>query len=589
MADDGLLIKQRIESFKQKFNLLNSKLDMYHNYQPWVLFKVRNQYENKTVDVLTIDTYNSIATVKLPSGEQARISNIMLIDFQYDKNGAGKANTSTITFAFNPNDKQEAGGKPLDPMIIDKALVTSSYFMKDDSGAYRAIDTIGKHKCYVRFGYNMGDGKDLTSPEYFGQALSAKSELRDGLIYYTINCYSSITYNTNIGINIPARGEKPDIIDENRKVDGGWKCCDAMWEAIMMYFGTRESGNDSRENNPEFAKLHEGIEVSIQNISDSEDEIEVYIAEGAENETIFQYLDRVAKTVNYDSNHDSADKSKNKTLEWSLSEHDNKLEFTIYTKDPTEEEAQKVDEKYMTNIVYEYPTKTNNMVKSFTPDFKFEEIWKNDVFLGGTGSNEDGSGSFDPKQYFVNSSGGISSYDTASPAEYTSGDKTGRAIQTFASAMQLSYNANMTTLGIPADIPIGTIIKVRPIINGYEYHYAGYYMVLKTTDRIDTNGYTTEYTLFKLSSSRLYKTSNEIYKESEQKSIEAEQQRQKQAKNTGSTSETKQSSRGTLDTTKYQGPVQNPIPSNSMNRNRPVIQSSISNIHLELYQGNKNK
>ena len=127
-------------------------------------------------------------------------------------------------------------------------------------------------------------------------------------------------------------------------------------------------------------------------------------------------------------------------------------------------------------------------------DFKFENIWGSDIIV----ENPDNSTS-----YYVDEKGNVYSfYNINSENDIYSGNDKLAPLASYATAVQYNYSANLTTLGIPADIPLGTIIRIRPIINGKEYHYGGYYMINKTTDRIDTNGYTTEYELFKLTKAK---------------------------------------------------------------------------------------
>lgn len=484
--------KKRMKQYETSYATLQKHLDKYNNFQPWLIFKVQNTQDGKDIDTLVIDTFTSTAKVNIIGGKSYSINPIMLINFEYNKNGSGKANSFSITFAFNPQEKL-GSGELVDPSVIDKALVVNSYFTIED-GSYRAVDTTAKHKCYMRFGYNFDSGDSLKSPEYYGQALNASSELRDGLIFYTLTGYSSITYIQDLNkLGIPERGTKIKNSNgiETGEVAGGWKTSDAMWDAINMFFG-----KDKRaEKNPNFEKIYGNVEVEIINEVDRDQDMEVYVAASSDDENLKNYLDRVAKGAKLKYNENIDDDKKRVTVEWKIIEEDKKLTFVIYTVDPANN--QKLQEDRIVNVVYEYPTKSNNVVKSFTPDFKFETIWGKDIFLG-----EDEQFY---KSHYLDENGCVQSYTNLNTSDIKENPTQETAsLNTFAKAMQYNYSANLTTFGIPADIPIGTIIYICPIINGYKYHYAGYYMVTKTTDRIDTNGYTTEYDLMKLSSERTY-------------------------------------------------------------------------------------
>lgn len=504
MPDNEYALRNR-KSFENCFNVLNKNLDKYGQYVPWLLFKIRNQYSETDIrDALVIDTYNSTATITLPNGRSQKLSHIMLLNFEYNKSGAGTANTFSITFAFNPAEKQDNAGQLIDPEIIDQALMTSTILEIDktsDTQKTNAVNAIAKHQVYMRMGYacdseNASTSK-LTSPEYFGQALGASSELRDGLIIYTITGYSNITYLMNLKVTIPERGTK-----SSGETAGGWKVSDAMWDAIAMYFGDDDKGihiEDRDKNVPDFHKIFPNKTVIIDNLTPEYlNEQEVYISPSGENETLWQYLDRIKKLVKFPIN-DELEEASRITIDWRIEEYDNKMHFYIYVLDPRipgEGNSYNItdnDSRYV-NVVYEYPTKTNNIVRSFTPDFKFETVWGSDIIA----ENPENSTS-----YYVDEKGDVYSfYDIRSYNDSLSGNDKFTSLASYASSIQYNYSANLTTLGIPADIPLGTIIRIRPIINGKEYHYGGYYMINKTTDRIDTNGYTTEYELFKLTKAK---------------------------------------------------------------------------------------
>ena len=85
MPDNEYALRNR-KSFEDCFKALNKNLDKYGNYVPWLLFKIRNQYSETDIrDALVIDTYNSTATITLPNGETQKLSHIMLLNFEYNK------------------------------------------------------------------------------------------------------------------------------------------------------------------------------------------------------------------------------------------------------------------------------------------------------------------------------------------------------------------------------------------------------------------------------------------------------------------------------------------------------------------------
>lgn len=526
MSDTSM--EGRVKEFDSIYQKMSENINKYHKYEPWLTFSLINEYENESITAITIDTYSSKVTIRF-ANQSTTVCPIMLVKFEYNKNGSGQANSFTLTFAFDPTERNDSGGKLLDAMIIDKALTVSSFYRKDGN-EYKAIDTIAKHKCFMRFGYAY-NGEMIQSHEYYGQALAANSELRDGMIYYTITGYSSITYITDIKFEVSSIGEY-----KNGQSEGGRKASKVMAAAIYAAFkssgdsgcsveiegGCDEDliGNKIKSNliPKALGILYKGMKVKIRNEVKDEDEDDIVIEESSTG--LFDFLNSVSKSASLKCNVDRKEYDKRATLTYSLDELENELIFTIYIKDPTEE-TNDTTKQLLSNVVYEYPTKENNIVKSFTPDFNFEVVWSKDIFL----DDKD----HDAKSSFIDKDNVVRSYFDPNNTSYLTGSagKEARSFSTFSDSIQYAYKANLTTIGIPADIPIGTIINIKPIINGQEYHYAGQYMVTKTTDRIDTIGYTTEYDLFKI-----VPKSTEIEKIFEKKKQEATEEKVKETINT---------------------------------------------------------
>lgn len=568
--------ESRVRELEKVYKQMSTNINRYHKYEPWLTFSLINDYENESITALTVDTYSSKVTVRF-ANQSSTVCPIMLVNFEYNKNGSGSANSFTLTFAFNPTERNDSGGKLLDAMIIDKALTISSFFRRDEN-QYRAIDTIAKHKCFMRFGYAY-NGEMIQSPEYYGQALSAKSELRDGMIYYTITGYSSVTYIADFKLDITTIGKT-----EDGKVTEGVRASSMMATAIYSAFKSDgDSGCEVKvegDYSPELVGskiksnltskalgvLYKGMKVNIKNNvtkSGTTSDKEIIIEETSAG--LFDFLKSLASSADLTCNENKKEKDKRATLTYSLEELDNELNFEIYINNPTEDTATTTKE-LQSNIVYEYPTKENNIVKSFTPDFNFENIWNKDIFLDDNDK---------AKSWFIDKDNVARSYEDSNNTSFLTGDagKSAKSISTFSDAIQFAYTAEMTTIGIPADIPIGTLINIKPIINGQEYHYAGKYMVTKTIDRIDTNGYTTEYELFKI-----VPPSSEVEEILEQKKQESETQQNK--------TNQQETNKIDINKTKYPPGFIGPIPSTetSLPYNRPVINTKLPEVNL--VQGN---
>ena len=85
------------------------------------------------------------------------------------------------------------------------------------------------------------------------------------------------------------------------------------------------------------------------------------------------------------------------------------------------------------------------------------------------------------------------------------GNDSGNVIQqtiqefsTWGAITQYPYEAEMTTIGIPCEVPMCAIIKVIAKIYNAEHHSSGYYYVLGKEDSITSSGYFTTLRLFKI-------------------------------------------------------------------------------------------
>jgi len=73
-----------------------------------------------------------------------------------------------------------------------------------------------------------------------------------------------------------------------------------------------------------------------------------------------------------------------------------------------------------------------------------------------------------------------------------------------------SYNATLTLVGVPSDIPIGTYLYIKPMVNGVEHHTAGFYFVSGSEDKMTSNGYTTTISLIRIIDKDVDDTLNRI-------------------------------------------------------------------------------
>ena len=84
-------------------------------------------------------------------------------------------------------------------------------------------------------------------------------------------------------------------------------------------------------------------------------------------------------------------------------------------------------------------------------------------------------------------------------------------------AQNTAYKATLLTMGIPEDIPITTRIKIVPLIYGIAHHSQGVYRIVRSTDTIDSGGFTTSFDLIKVPNIAEKKAEAEAKEKSKQK------------------------------------------------------------------------
>lgn len=131
-----------------------------------------------------------------------------------------------------------------------------------------------------------------------------------------------------------------------------------------------------------------------------------------------------------------------------------------------------------------------NLVQGFRTDYK------GSISMATVNSNKD------DKAYSMDSENKIVTSQAHYWQDTTSGDNASedmaRQSNIWLMGTQYSYTATLRTVGVPYDIPIGTYIKVVSVLNDQNHHTSGIYMVTKTEDTIDGNGYITVWSLIKI-------------------------------------------------------------------------------------------
>lgn len=381
-----------------------------------------------------------------------------MLSLENVKNGSGCVNSFTVSIAYVPKFGD-------DPDLIDKALSFSD------------------RKCTLQYGYGVDD---FHTDEYVGQILDYSVEIRNNMLYYTITGYSSITPLIDSKLSFDAidstadsESRRPTVVAKN-----------AIEKYLTEY------------------KISDYKVVVDDNVKDlAEDSIEA-----ASDISLFDYVSSILKLARDETqpNTEEVELNERITYTYTISDYNNSSGKSInITKiDPSEEQSIK--------IIFNWMDKNDNLVIDFKTDFS-GAILLNRNYVTQDGVSVD--------KYTINEKGEAEKVTTkVKESSYTSGstsDKDASSTSyTWAEAVQHSYTATLSLVGIPCEIPLGTIIEVVPLIYGKPHHTQGRYMVTKTTDTLDSSGFRTTLEMFKLNAEEttynvISKTDLAKYKKSE--------------------------------------------------------------------------
>lgn len=350
-----------------------------------------------------------------------------IISIDNKKNGTGIANQITINLSFAPD--FTVTGTDIDINLIDRAL-------NSNAG--------GLCKYALQYGYSFTDDS-LHSPVYKGFITNYQVSLDSGLLNYTLTAFSDAIGATEKTIEFTPK--------ENVR------CTEVAYEAISEYLS--KLGYKAK-----YADGVEGTDAVVPEI-------------GGMNCTIYEYLDSVLNSAEEatQAGDTSLDSSKKITYGWCVDETDgDDKSIVIYKRDP-----QKITQDEV--LVFNWMEKGSNLVVQFSTQFIGSVLmaysYSGEATLHMSIDSEGNSIVTSGMQ--STGSGG----DTASADAST--DK-----RTWSDAINaLSYQASLTMLGLPCEIPIGTIIKIVPLIYGVPHFSQGFYMITGMNDKISTGGFLT--------------------------------------------------------------------------------------------------
>lgn len=362
----------------------------------------------------------------------------MQLNIQYT--GAGTANTVGLELVYVPKPGD-------DPNFIDKVL--------DGAVAY-------KKPCYIRYGYS--GSPLLLSPLYEFIITDYKVSLRDNMIYYSITVISSIARFKEYRTDFPIGRDK---MRENTDVDGN------------IYYYSENVAVEVRRTFDEFFK-DEGYETILDDgVYSNANWINL---KPVDNVTVFQYVDTLLDQIE--------DKETDEAVYW-YSFEDVANEKKIYIHRTINKEEIMVKDHLQSLFTFNWGGNPQEVDKNALV-YSFENSFTGAVNVA-TIDN------LYQDRYVINSAGEsikIGGLEHVEVGDYAKNDITA-SNRRWWKASSWVYDAQIEIAGIPADIPIGVLITVRPLIYGKEHHTAGVYLITGASSNITSNGFTTNLKLVK--------------------------------------------------------------------------------------------
>lgn len=372
------------------------------------------------------------------------------VKFQISSLTIDSSSTTNDYFMHLENEKNGSGSAnkfTLEIVFVPKIL--------DGTGVTDA-DIIDKQlaasgmECTITYGYSSSDA-NLQTVSYSGMMLDYSVEIRDGALFYTITGISSVV----------KANEKLMTFDSKEQPA---KPTDVFKEVVESELGPLGYKIDSGSAN-----------------DDSETDIK-----GAQNVTVFQYLSMLMGMAKCSTDTEETPPEEVSTYSYIISDKASDKNIKIIKLNPKQSQVSVFTFNWMN------PRESGSNI---VIDFKTE--FKGIMLLNRKYIDENGEDfkNITPLGEVVST--GLKTKNKPTDGKEDTNSKTQERV-TWANAIQHSYKATLTLVGIPCEVPIGTCITVNPLILGKAHHTKGKYMILKSTDQIDSGGFITTLELMKI-------------------------------------------------------------------------------------------
>lgn len=462
--------------FEYTMNQVNKMINQKQpTYSPWIRITLGD-------DDATSVTFNTAST---------SLKQNLIVSLSIDKTSAGTCNQFTLNVYYDPfNMGQEAANavNGLDD-IIAKAL---EFDLSDTSGANNLTATI-------QYGYNNTGDEDIVSPKYklFLTNATCDTEFASGLTTYTFEGCSMLGPECDLSVEFPAFEDK--------------KLVQTVANILYQYYGDPsdtsvkvDSGITPREASPKY-KIN--IPDSLYNTSPT-------ISRNATTTASpFNYCTTLLKgqmTTDDQNSNEYSDTSKLKynqipRYSLSISDSNKSIDLSYISPKDTRDNSQNIS----ISTPFTWSTQQPSIVAKWKPevDLRLYLIQKakllnaktliDNLSNGSETLTEEGVSSATKSLSTLSSSFGIPDTWSDKISAASSSEEKAKIISDAVYEIQLKYlnstvaemyNAELTLVGIPADIPNCCELTIIPRVLESVSRTSGIYYVIGATDNINSDG-----------------------------------------------------------------------------------------------------
>lgn len=493
-AGQEILAGVNTTSLGGKIESINSFIKSKHDTTCFIYFKV-NQFE---LDTRSSDSFKHFA-----------------ISLKNEKTGVGQGNTFTIEIAYNKRYSNDANDINKTINEFERSLSNLNDFSLGRTKKYNP----DKNKCYLKYGY-IEEGRNYQTSEYEGL-----------LLKYTVNANQQIVRYTLIGYT----GEKAAIgtVSWYPKVktiqDNGSDSVVTLMtaEEVLALSDTEKKNLTEKLNSVYTGKLkvnpYEALRIFLGDYNAT-----------AKAAAVKQNVTPVTFKVTCASANIEQKAQNLRPVSLSLCRNQTPLDYikylvSMFTDNSTDsyalqliKEKLKIVERWVYELRYSKETNNSNGIvievrlnfissnENEVYDYNFKGYTLDNVLLIDYSLNYDGtvalsvsntdSGEEDNTIY-VNSEGKLVNKAVPTRDLFVEGELDEILVQKqndWLDLMSCSNNCTMTTVGLPFEIPVGSIFNVQMYIDETPHHSSGRCYVTGITDNISNGNFTTTFNMIRL-------------------------------------------------------------------------------------------